>query len=68
MVDQVGSWHKRGVASAIMSDHEGVDRSVVLSEKDIYKYHLFCAPETVVMVQMWRELLCNLSLSKELLL
>ena len=46
MVDQVGSLHKRGVASAIMSDHEGVDRSVVLSEKDTTST-TSCAPEAV---------------------
>ena len=35
MADQVGSLRRRGVACAIMSDHEGVDKSLLVAEKDL---------------------------------
>ena len=60
MVDQVSSLRKRGVACGIMSDSEGVDKAMLVSEKELHTYHLlFCAPEALISVQRWRQLLCN---------
>ena len=42
MADQVGSLRRRGVACAIMSDHDGVDKSLLVAEKDLSKYSLQC--------------------------
>lgn len=67
MIDQVMSLKKRGVCAAIMSDHKRVDQSVLLCEKDIDKYHLiFTAPEAVIKVERWRQLLSEPSVSRRI--
>lgn len=60
MIDQVESLRKRGVDRAVMSDREGVDKGLLVSEKHISQYHLlFCAPEAVILVERWRQLLSD---------
>ena len=60
MIDQVQSLRTRGVACAIMSDHEGVEKCLLASETDLGDYHLlFCAPEAVILVERWRQLICE---------
>ena len=60
MIDQVQSLRTRGVACAIMSDHEGVEKCLLASETDFGDYHLlFCAPEAVILVERWRQLICE---------
>ena len=60
MIDQVQSLRTRGVACAIMSDHEGVDKYLLASETDLSDYHLlFCAPEAVILVERWKQLICE---------
>ena len=67
MIDQVKSLKKRGVCAAIMSDHRLVDPSVLLCEQDMDKYHLiFSAPEAVVKVERWRQLLTDPNVSRRI--
>ena len=40
MIDQVESLRRRGVDCAIMSDHEGVEKCLLVSEKHMNQYHL----------------------------
>ena len=59
MIDQVVSLKKRGVSAAILSGHEGIDKSLLASDSDLDlpgKYSLvFSAPEAVVGSAKWRE-------------
>ena len=64
MIDQVKSLKKRGVCAAIMSDHKVNDQSVLLCEEDMVKCRLiFTAPEAVIKVERWRQLLSEPTVS-----
>ena len=61
MVDQVSSLRKRGVSSAILNGHEGIDPSLLASENDFSKHGkyslVFAAPEAIIGSEKWRKIM-----------
>ena len=59
MIEQVTSLRQRGVDAAILSGHDGVDKSLLAKDSDLgvpgkYSF-VFSAPEAVVSCEKWRE-------------
>ena len=67
MIDQVTSLRKRGVSAAILSGHDGIDKSLLATDSDLVipgKYSLvFSAPEAIVGSAKWRERLLTTPLN-----
>ena len=66
-IDQVTSLRKRGVSAAILSGHDGIDKSLLATDSDLVipgKYSLvFSAPEAIVGSAKWRERLLTTPLN-----
>jgi RecQ family ATP-dependent DNA helicase len=65
MIDQVSSLRQRGVTAGILSGHPGVSSELLIGRaSDIGKYRfLFSAPEAIIGVDKWREVLLSAPLS-----
>ena len=67
MVDQVTSLRQRGVTVGILSSQTSVADKLTVSVNIINQYSiLFCAPEAIVGVEKWREILSNTSTSERM--
>ena len=69
MVDQVSNLQARGVSAGILSGNMGVDKKLVVSEKDVREGRhrlLFSAPEAIVGTDKWKNMLLDSPVSKQI--